>query len=343
MAKKAFVYDGSQWVDIAQSTADLSNYANMTTTPISGFRNVITNGDMRVKQRGSFTTTINTHQFTTDRWWVFSGASTTGAPSYITSTGLTNFPNALRAQRQSGQTGTGAIVMGQTIESADIHQIRGKTITVSFWARAGANYSNGSNHLNVFLVQGTGVDQGTVGAYVQSWTGISLPVIGTATLTTSWQKFTYTYTVLSTTNEASLWFYQTPSGTAGANDWFDITGVQLELGSVATPFENRPYSVEFQACQRHFYNNANQYGPASSFGLGNAYHGPVVFPTTMRAIPTVTLFSSSGSANQATFYPGTVIGTPNIEALTTNTFVINLPGGGSYNGVLYSLIVNAEL
>jgi hypothetical protein len=51
MAKKAFVYDGTNWVDIAQSTTDLSNYAYIPSTQFS-FRNKIINGDFRINQRG---------------------------------------------------------------------------------------------------------------------------------------------------------------------------------------------------------------------------------------------------------------------------------------------------
>jgi len=315
--------------------------ANISPGVPTGFRNVLHNGDMRIKQRGSFTTTNGTFQFTTDRWWVFSGAFVAN-PSYVTSTGLTNFPNALRAQKQSGQGGSGALVMGQTIESVDVNQIRGNAVTISFWARAGANYSATSNALVVYFSQGTGVDQGTTGSINQTWTGNTVPLIGTSTLTTSWQRFTHTYTVLSTTNEASLWFYQQPVGTAGAADYFDITGVQLELGSVATPFEQRPFGSEQLLCQRHYFVSGTQYGPATSFGLGNSYHGPVVFPTTMRATPAVTTFNGSGTANSVSWYPGNTAGTPSLEAINTGTFVINQPGT-SYNGALYTFTASAEL
>jgi hypothetical protein len=309
----------------------------------TGFRNVIHNGDMRIKQRASFTTTTNAHQFTTDRWWVFSGVSTVGEPSYITSTGLTNFPNALRAQRQASNTGTAAVAIGQTIESADVHQLKGKTVTVSFWARAGANFSSASSALNVFLTQGTGVDQGTSAVITQTWTGFSNTTIGTATLTTSWQKFTYTSTVSSATNEMAVQIYYVPVGTAGANDYFDLTGVQLEQGAIATPFEQRPYGLEFELCRRHFLSGGTQYGPATSFGLGNSYHGTVSFPIAMRAVPAITVFSSSGSANQATWYPGSVIANVGVEAITVQTFVLLQPGNPNFNGALYTYIANAEL
>jgi hypothetical protein len=53
-------------------------------------------------------------------------------------------------------------------------------------------------------------------------------------------------------NQIGLDIQYTPVGTAGANDYFDITGIQLELGSVPTSFEVRPFSVELQMCQRYY-------------------------------------------------------------------------------------------
>ena len=68
MAKKAFVYDGTQWVDIAQSTADLSGYPALATNQF-GFRNKIINGDFRINQR-VYTSASNlaSGSYGFDRW-----------------------------------------------------------------------------------------------------------------------------------------------------------------------------------------------------------------------------------------------------------------------------------
>jgi hypothetical protein len=68
MAKKAFVYDGTQWVDIAQSTADLSGYPALATNQF-GFRNKIINGDFRINQR-AYTSASNlaSGAYGFDRW-----------------------------------------------------------------------------------------------------------------------------------------------------------------------------------------------------------------------------------------------------------------------------------
>jgi hypothetical protein len=84
----------------------------------------------------------------------------------------------------------------------------------------------------------------------------------------------------------------TPSGTAGGFDYFDVTGVQLEKGTLATPFEVRPYAVELQLCQRYY----QVFGPGNTsgynrFGAGNCTNStaahismPTIVP--MRATPT---------------------------------------------------------
>jgi hypothetical protein len=68
MAKKAFVYDGTNWIDIAQSTADLSGYPALATNQF-GFRNKIINGDFRINQR-AYTSASNlaSGSYGFDRW-----------------------------------------------------------------------------------------------------------------------------------------------------------------------------------------------------------------------------------------------------------------------------------
>jgi len=103
MAKKAFVYDGTNWVDIAQSTTDLSNYANMTTTPISGFRNFLINGDFRINQRNGLTEVLNpvsASKYVTDRWACYRASYATGARYQTVSVDTSLLPNiSLEAAR----------------------------------------------------------------------------------------------------------------------------------------------------------------------------------------------------------------------------------------------------
>jgi len=125
----------------------------------------------------------------------------------------------------------------------------GKTVTFSFWARAGANYSSASSALKVEIVTGTGTDQNVIHG---SYTGSSTIVSATKTLSTTWQKFSVSAAVASTATEIAVQVWYTPVGTAGASDYFEITGVQLEEGPVATPFEFEDYGTTLRKCQRYY-------------------------------------------------------------------------------------------
>ena len=125
--------------------------------------------------------------------------------------------------------------------------LAGQPVTLSFYARAGANFSPTSSRITAVVDSGTGTDQ--------TWFGLSgqASVISSqATLSTSWQRFVFTASVPANSNQLVVSFVWNPTGTAGANDWFEITGVQLEAGPTATPFRRNAPSIqaELAACQR---------------------------------------------------------------------------------------------
>jgi hypothetical protein len=164
----------------------------------------------------------------------------------------TNLPNiqyAARVQRNSGQTGTSSVQLSQSMETINSIPFAGKTVTMSFYARAGANFSSASSNLSAYLTTGTGTDQNAFSTY----TGASYTITSNVTLTTTWQRFSVTGTIGSTVTELAPTFLYTPVGTAGTNDYFEITGVQLEVGSVATPFHTFSTTLqgELQACRRY--------------------------------------------------------------------------------------------
>ena len=254
--------------------------------PVTAFKNRIINGAMGIWQRGtSFTNTANSSQYTADRWTVFGGV---GLPVVTTqvSSGLQDFPNALRVQRPNGNTATTNTAAIQVIETSNCRDLEGQSITVSFLARAGANYSQSGNGLVVFIGTGTGTDQGSVSWINGAWTGLA-NTSQTITLTTTMTRYSLTYSIPSGTNEIVLAFLTNPTGTAGAADYFDITGVQLEKGSTATSFDYRPYGTELALAQRYYQIDDT---PLESMltAAGNFPSIYAWFKTTMRAAPTVT-------------------------------------------------------
>lgn len=274
-------------------------------------RNPILNSAMNVWQRGTSVAVSGASAltFAADRWGYFRGGYVTGMTVSRQATGdTTNLPfiqYAARVQRDSGNTSTQAIYFGQNIETVNSIPFAGKTITYSFYARAGANYSSGSSGLTVNVLSGTGTDQ----SFIAALTGSANVISQNITLTTTWQRFTITSSaaVSSSATQLVTYFNYTPVGTAGAADYFEITGVQLELGSSANTYmPNQPtYQAELAACQRYYYRAGagNVYGNYSSgiaYSTTNAY-SPIKLPVTMRTIPATLDYSTLALFDGVTF------------------------------------------
>ena len=258
--------------------------------------NPVLNSAFQIWQRG--TSGSANYVYTADRWMAGRNGGVAGLTvSRQTTSDTTNLPfiqYCARVQRDSGNTNTATFTIGQPFESVNSIPFAGKTVTLSFYARAGANYSATSSALGVKLDTGTGTDQnGLTGAY----TGGASPINGTATLTTTWQRFSFTATLSSSATELMIYFNATPTGTAGAADFFEITGVQLEAGSVATPFRTQGVTLqgELAACQRYYFRNTTGQGfGGMGWGIASATTTAQIYvknPTTMRTNATSVDFS----------------------------------------------------
>jgi hypothetical protein len=156
------------------------------------------------------------------------------------------------------------------METQDSIGYAGQTIVFSFYARAGANYSGGA--FTGRVLYGTGTDQ-----RVTTFTGIQVTTSVSATLTTSWQRFQGTATINAAATEIGFDFAYAPSGTAGANDYVEFTGVQFELGSVATTFQRAGGTLqgELAACQRYYYKISNGSGSPLGLCVGETTNLPI--------------------------------------------------------------------
>jgi hypothetical protein len=252
------------------------------------FVNRIINGDMRIDQRNagaSVTLTAANFVYPVDRMYAFRASGTSGAVAQRVASGITPSGYALRVQRNNGDTATAALGFGQVIETANCGDLAGITVTFSFKARCGANFSAASSQITARIGTGTGTDQSAANFYNAAWTGQS-NTNNTPTLTTSWQTFSYTITAGSSVSQIGVQFFATPVGTAGANDWFEITEIQVEAGSVASPFERVDYGRQLIQCQRYYQKVGSTFFGAvegtSTFNL------QVPFWTPMRTSATVT-------------------------------------------------------
>jgi len=275
--------------------------------------NAVINGGMDIFQRSSTPTTgISTPGtnavFALDRWQIY--RNTTGATMSRQVTGdTTNLPQIQycgRTQRTVSTTSTAAIYNSYTFETTDSIRFAGQTVTFSFYARAGANYSAASSGLVYALRYGTGTDQNNLDGF----TGSTNVVSSTSTLTTTWQRFQGTATVSSTATQLGILFTFTPVGTAGANDYFEITGVQVELGSIATTFKRSngaggTLQGELAACYRYFQKfggtQVNESFPYTGFSYSTTQgEGPLTHKGTMRTTPSLA-FSTLKISDVATY------------------------------------------
>lgn len=279
------------------SWTDAITLSSLNGGQLAGLRNKIINGNFDVWQRGASRPvgTDTSTAYVADRWMGVRGGFVSGATVSQQPAGLTGFRYCARVQRDSGNTDTADINLEQDLETNVSIPFQGAAVTLSFYARCGANYSAASSALAVRLISGTGTDQNSL---VGTFTGAANAVASTATLTTTWQRFSYTATIGADVTQLGSRFVHAPTGTAGAADYFEITGVQLEIGSVATPFEHRPYGVELALCQRYYY----RFTPAAAdqtLGVGhNTSTTEAVatnfFPVAMRSAPSA--LGQSGTA-----------------------------------------------
>ena len=343
--------DGRLGVGVSNPVQALEVAGNMVCggTVSSGtglmFRNALYNGDFRIAQRGA---SLSFNGFNLDRWWVSTSGSTgspTGTVSQIQS-GLANFSNAL--QLQSTYTSAGNYWLSQSLETRDVVRFQGQPVTVSFWYRIPTNFTGS---WTAYLVWSTATDTKLIDSSVTYTVAGSLVL----TNTTAWTYASFTTFVPPTATALAVQFVTTGSTVNGAT--FQLTGVQLEKGTVATPFEVRPYATELALCQRYYQKTYNMGSPPGTnvTGVGaiivTAPNSTVVpgaqFRTTMRAAPTIVMYNpySTTSGVIGLLSTGADTGTATAEVSTTSDSGFRYAAVTVTSGVIYQYhyTANAEL
>jgi hypothetical protein len=283
----------------AYNTATTQQNTGGAVAGITAGKNLLINGDFRVNQR-NFTSNTTDSSFNFDRWFQSnSGGTTTTTPQTFTpgTAPVVGYEgvNFQRTVTVSQSAAGDFAYQRQKIE--DVRTFANQAVVVSFWAKA----ATGTPKIAVELAQifGTGGSSAVTAA-----------VTGTATLSTSWARYSITGTVpsisgktLGTSSELSAIFWVSAGATYAArassigiqNNTFDIWGVQLEAGSVATPFTTATGTVqgELAACQRYFYNLGGDSAYATlPTGYANSttqFQIPFAFPVEMRITPSVSI------------------------------------------------------
>jgi hypothetical protein len=287
-----WLYTGSTngWVNVLGSNIGQISTSN---------RNILINGGFSVWQRGtSGAGYVSSGGFVADRWQGIRGAAAAGMTMYQITGTSTEIPNnqfVMRLQRDSGNTSTQDIRLFYSAETLDSMRLVGQSVTISFYVRKGSDYSGGDVTATVY--SGTGTDQNLGIAGFTGSTAVATATRTSATLTTGFTRVSATGTVATSAKQLGLIISYTPTGTAGANDFIDIWGVQLEAGAVATPFEFEDYGTTLAKCQRYYYLFSTGQDKDAALGFYNSATAmilPIFFPVQMRSAPTLVAASGTG-------------------------------------------------
>ena len=264
--------------------AELAKMGEILTNSSKGRTNLIINGDMAINQRGA--TSGVTSGYFVDRF-TLSGCS---ASAVITSNTPTEFPTAITVSATSGNP-----IVTQKIESKNVQHLSGKVVTASFFAK---NVSNATT-LYASLQYAGGADDWS------SSTTISEQNLGT--LSSDWVKYTASWTVPS----GGLNGLQLNILCAGSSTFtMGVTGVMLQEGSVATPFEHRSFKEELDLCSRYFW---RQYHSGSnviyfrdnvaSAGLNILYQYPAPKGMRINAATVTCTLTENVNSQSLTYHP----------------------------------------
>lgn len=319
---------------------------NFSSANSLGMRNRIINGAMAIDQRNAGAaqtiTAAAALAYTVDRWYAYcTGANVTG--QRVAGTGANQF-----AYRFTGASSVTGIGFGQRIEASNCFDLAGSTATLSV------------ELANTLLTTVT-------------WTAFyanTADTFGTLASPTRTQIATGTFTVNSTLTRYSTNISIPAAATTGIEIVFTvgaqtsgtwtIDNVQLEAGTVATPFERRPIASELFLCQRYYQKSyALDVAPGTNTGTNNSGYiewnwgamtafATVTIPlrTTLRASPTFTSYSLAGVLNGYAFWNGSTTvqatGTINGFNLGTNT-VTWFMDGTSRSNLQFHWTVSSEL
>jgi hypothetical protein len=307
--------NGTEGLRLTSSTVQLTS---INDGPLAGNRNRIINGDMRIDQRNNGSSVTTNEALPVDRWkqqmsggGVFTSNRSTVAP--------TGFINSLLATVSTADASIAAAdfynfnqrIEGFNVDNLGFGTANAQTVTLSFWVRSSATgtfagclsnsaanrsytFTYSISTANTWEYKTVTIPGDTSGTWLIN-SGIGIRVVfdlgggsdsqGTAN---AWQSGFKSATAAAVKLISTL------------NATWQITGVQLEPGTVATPFERRPIGTELALCQRYFYRQDNYMGQAAPFDneasgavgqssdTANVYRAVCRHPVEMRGTPTVT-------------------------------------------------------
>jgi hypothetical protein len=325
--KHTGVANGAAATDYAtfgQLTTTNTNVTNLaaTVTAIQERGPFLTNGRFDAWQASTSlaipaSTTATASIYAADQWCMETSANQASVVSQQAGTGTARF--RVRVQRNAGQTGTTVLRFQQPLELSDVVNLRGQIVTVSCTAKAGANFSGA---LRLKLLTGTGTESRRTNA--ASFTSEATPLDAAMAIATTDAAYTGTSTAVSASaTQAALVFEWTPSGTAGAADWFEVQDVWLDFGAVANAMPYEPVQQVLARAQRFFeVCRAHAFG-RNELAAPTTQTNGLYFKVTKRAVPIATFAASiSTSGVTARASANVTTGSTGIQ-LTTSAGPIN--------------------
>lgn len=343
----------------ASNDSEAVTPAKLWATPMrGGDRNVLgANGNFNIWQRGAggaavIAVAASTTVYTADRWYIQTFANQASTISQIS--GVSGFNRySCRIQRNAGQTGTNGFFFGFPFDTDEVVAMRGKIISLRFKARAGVNYSAASGALPFGFRVGTGAAaKRSAGVY----TGETVLMNSAVNLTLGGAVIEHTFAgtiaVPSDATQGEFFFFITPVGTAGANDWVEVSDIVLEEGPAAGANLFPLFEEQLRACQRHFVktfpyatapaqnggvNGAIEFSATGTGAVTQRYQHRLAVPQRIAA-PTCTLFNPSAANAQIRNAAGAGADFTASAAASTNGELINISGTGNAG-----LAVNEQL
>ena len=288
------------------------------------FRNRVMNGAMNIWQRGTGATSTAASVYTTaDRWCGALGTTNLTLTQSSTVPANTGFQNSLQVATSTSTASTPLIE--QRIEYVNVTDLlNGTTVTVSFWA---------SQTAGTLMPLSIGLYYATAQSNFATQTLAVAAAQTTPTLTGTMAFYTLTFVLTSSSGAANGLSLRFTTGATASSGTFLLTGIQLENGGVASPFEFRPYWTELAMCQRYYYQITSPVpgspGVASQVyayfamatGIGSTgFWFPLTFPVTMR-YPSYTVTNSAASNWQ--IFNGTSSITVSAISTQTDSFTQN--------------------
>jgi len=330
-------------------------------------RNLIINGAMQVAQRGDVTgiNSIGPNYGGPDRFAIYSNSPSSSAvfSAIQQSTGLAEFPECFRLDcttAASGSlTGTHEIKIEHKIEAHNVQGVAfgtssAKKLTLSFWCRSNkaatyalwflrpdtSNRQTGVTYTissaNTWEYKTVTINADTTNT-VDNDNGVGLDVAWIMNTGSDYTSGTAANGTWEALTDANRYVGHTATIGTSTDDYFDLTGVQLEVGDTATPFEHRSYGDELARCKRYFrifghgaigiWTNANNARVASDFDVEMRTNPSSVLVTSTPVIEVWSLVALTGSASSI------------VESITSKNqanIVVNGFSGRTYGDPAYS-------